>query len=150
VIVLTEAGEGWVERCRRDESFAAELEAKARDGLMDTALKHFPALKGKTPSYVKVGTPVGCNVRALNGCSYGLEAAGSRFTSHTHALRPRTKVEGLYLTGQDSFFPGIAGALLSARFTYAAITGDLFHVMSTEKSPLARALPEPESIRPAA
>jgi all-trans-retinol 13,14-reductase len=156
VIVLTEAGPDWVERCRTDAGFAAELEAKATEGLMDTAHKYLPALRGKTPAYMKVGTPVGCNVRALNGCSYGLEAAGSRFSHHTHALRPQTKVAGLYLTGQDSFFPGIAGAVMSARFTYAALSGDLLHVVSAEKSPLARALPrpesesDPESVRPAA
>src|SRR5581483_3765083 len=143
VIVLAEAGEGWVDRCQRDEGFAKQLHEKAHEGFLHTAHKHFPVLKGKTPSFVKVGTPVGCNVRALNGASYGLEAAGARFTTHTHALRPRTKIEGLYLTGQDSFFPGIAGALMSARVTYAALSGELLHIISQEKSPLQRALPEP-------
>jgi phytoene dehydrogenase-like protein len=150
IIVLTEAAPDWVERCRTDAGFKAELEAKATEGLFDTAYKYLPGVRGKTPSYLKVGTPVGCNVRALNGASYGLEAAGSRFSHHTHALRPQTKVAGLYLTGQDSFFPGIAGAVMSARFTYAALSNDFLHVISQEKSPLARALPEPESVRPAA
>src|SRR5262249_3069707 len=51
IIVLTEAGEDWVPKSRADAGFAAELEAKAREGLMDTALKHFPAIRGKTPSF---------------------------------------------------------------------------------------------------
>src|SRR5262249_51155418 len=97
VIVLAEAGEGWVKRSREDDGFRKELEARATEGLMDTALRHLPSIRGKTPAFMQVGTPVGCNPRALNGCSYGLEAAGERFLKFTHALRPQTRVEGLYL-----------------------------------------------------
>ncbi len=142
IIVLAEAGPGWVERAKHDEGFRHELEAKLHSGFFELAHRHFPALRGKTPSYVKVGTPVGCNVNARDGASYGLEASGDRFVRFTHALRPKTKVEGLYLTGQDAASPGIAGAMFSARFTYAAITGDIFHTLSKEASPLKRLLPE--------
>jgi all-trans-retinol 13,14-reductase len=141
IIVLSEAGEGWVERAKHDEGFRRELEAKIHDGFFERAERHFPQLKGKTPSYVKVGTPVGCNVNAKDGASYGLEASPDRFVRFTHALRPKTKIEGLYLTGQDSASPGIAGAMFSARFTYAAVTGDIFHTLSKEQSPLKRLLP---------
>lgn len=141
VIVLAEAGEGWVERAKTDEGFRRELEDKTREGFFELAHKHFPQLRGKTPSYVKIGTPVGCNVNAKDGASYGLEASPERFSRFTHLLRPQTKVEGLYLTGQDPASPGIAGAMFSARFTYAAVTGDIFHALSREPSPLKGTLP---------
>lgn len=141
VIVLAEAGPGWAERVKTDEGFRRELEEKTRESFLEVAQRHFPALRGKTPAYVKVGTPVGCNVNAKDGASYGLEASPERFSRFTHLLRPQTKIEGLYLTGQDPASPGIAGAMFSARFTYAAVTGDLFHTLSREPSPLKGQLP---------
>ena len=53
------------------------------------------------------------------GGFYGLETTPRRIMSD--ALRPRTPVPGLYLTGQDVLTPGIAGSLFSGMLTAAAI-----------------------------
>jgi all-trans-retinol 13,14-reductase len=53
------------------------------------------------------------------GGFYGLETTPRRILSD--ALRPRTPVPGLYLTGQDVLTPGIAGSLFSGMLTAAAI-----------------------------
>jgi hypothetical protein len=86
--------------------------------------KHFPALQGRTPAFTRAGVPMGCNPYAWQGCSLGLEPSGARFVDHTHWLRPRTPIKGLWLTGQDSFSPGFAGSMLGSRVTYTAMTGN--------------------------
>ena len=53
------------------------------------------------------------------GGFYGLETTPRRMMSD--ALRPRTPVPGLFLTGQDVLTPGIAGSLWSGILTAAAI-----------------------------
>jgi phytoene dehydrogenase-like protein len=67
---------------------------------------------------------MGCNPRAWKGSSLGLEPSADRFVKHTHWMRPRTTIDGLWLTGQDAFSAGFAGAMLSSRVTYAAMTGN--------------------------
>ena len=126
VIVLAEAGEGWLERCQKDPSFQQDLMGKAAEALRKVAEEEMPQLRGKTPSFVRTGVPVGCNPLARDGCSYGLEPSGPRFVEHAHWLHPRSAIKGLYITGQDAFAPGISGALMSARITYAAATGKLW------------------------
>lgn len=129
VCVLAEAPNEWVERCKTDVEFSRDLHAKLGDALLRVAQKHVPALRGKTPKLNMVGLPVGCNPRSWGGCSYGIEGSGERFVQHTHWLRHQTSIPGLYLTGQDPFAPGFAGALISARCAYAVITGDLFYML---------------------
>jgi len=53
------------------------------------------------------------------GGFYGLETTPRRMMSN--ALSPRTPVSGLFLTGQDTLTPGIAGSLWSGVLTAAAI-----------------------------
>ena len=93
--------------------------------------RHMPMLKGKTPKLVRAGVPMGCNPRAWHGCSLGLEPSGERFVEHTHWLRPKTLVDGLYLTGQDSFSAGFAGSMASARLTYSVLSKDWFFMLDT-------------------
>jgi all-trans-retinol 13,14-reductase len=52
---------------------------------------------------------------------YGLEHSPGRFAER--ALRPRTPIRGLFLTGQDVATCGIAGALASGYLTASAILG---------------------------
>jgi carboxypeptidase PM20D1 len=42
---------------------------------------------------------MGCNPRAWEACSLGLEPSADRFVKHTHWLRPKTAIENLWLTG---------------------------------------------------
>ncbi len=139
VAVLAEASPEWLARARKDAVFRQEAESLFGEELHKMAKRHFRALEGKTPRLLKMRMPVGCNPRAHMDASYGLEVGPDRFLKHTHWLRPKTKVDGLFLTGQDAFMPGIAGVLLSSRFSYAAITGDWLHLVSRGNGPPLRA-----------
>ncbi|MBW1757817.1 MAG: NAD(P)/FAD-dependent oxidoreductase [Deltaproteobacteria bacterium] len=128
VIVLAEAPYKWIQKCRTDEAFKKKFDAELADSLEQVALRRIPQLRGKKPVFRRAGTPLGCNPRAWESCSLGLEPSAERFLEHTHWLRPMTPIRGLYLTGQDVFTAGIAGAALGARLCYTAITGNWFHM----------------------
>lgn len=140
-VVLVELHDSWVKRAEVEPAFKAELETRFKAEALKLLEKHFPPLKGKTPKVVAVRSPMGCNLRAWNGCSYGLETSADRFLAHTHWLRPKTTIKGLFLVGQDAFMPGVAGVLIGARFAYGAITNDWLHLLTTETSSLAKSLP---------
>jgi phytoene dehydrogenase-like protein len=124
VVVLAEGIPAWVQRAKDEPQYRDELAAGLRENLMKIVHRHMPQLKGKTPKLVRSGIPMGCNPRAWHGCSLGLDPSGPRFVEHTHWLRPRTKIDGLWMTGQDVFSAGFAGAMLSSRVTYSAMTGN--------------------------
>lgn len=137
VVVLGEAPHAWVEECKRDAAFKERFESELRDALRARTCARIPQLAGKTPSYIRAGVPMGCNPRAWESCSLGLESSADRFVKHTHWLRPKTAVDNLWLTGQDAFSPGFAGAMLGSRVTYSAMTGDwLFLLKPTPLPPL--------------
>ena len=85
--------------------------------------KYYPKTKGKITSY-EVGTPLSNQfyLNAPNGEGYGLEANAYRF-SEGHLLKPKTYVEGLYLTGQDVCTLGFTGALMGGILTAHSILG---------------------------
>jgi all-trans-retinol 13,14-reductase len=58
------------------------------------------------------------------GGFYGVEATPRRMLSD--ALSARTPVDGLFLAGQDTLTPGIAGALMSGMLCAAAIDERVF------------------------
>ncbi|GMV43114.1 MAG: hypothetical protein AMXMBFR64_48300 [Myxococcales bacterium] len=124
VVVLAEAPYAWIERCQKDPAWKARFEADLEDRLFRAVYRHFPMLKDRTPAFKRTGVPMGCNPYAWQGCSLGLEPSGPRFVEHTHWLRPRTAVKGLWLTGQDGFSAGFAGSMLGSRVTYTALTGN--------------------------
>ena len=124
VVVLAEGIPDWVERAKQDTAFRDDFAAGLAENLMPIALRHMPELAGKTPKLSLSGVPMGCNPRAWHGCSLGLEPSADRFVKHTHWLRPRTSIKGLWMTGQDAFSPGFCGSMLSSRVTYAAMTGN--------------------------
>lgn len=124
VVVLAEGIPAWVQRAREDPAFGRELSKGVEENLLKIVHRHMPMLRGKTPTLVRSGIPMGCNPRAWHGCSLGLEPSGDRFVKHTHWLRPQTTIPGLWLTGQDSFSAGFAGSMMSSRITYSALTND--------------------------
>ncbi len=129
VIVLAEAPPHFVKQYREDPNFKQRFEKEVGENLEKIVFRHMPQLKDKKPSFKRVGVPMGCNIRAWEGCSLGLEPTGERFVYHTHWLRPQTKIRGLYLTGQDAFSAGFCGAMLSSRLCYSAITGNWFFML---------------------
>ena len=130
IVVLAEGIPAWVERAKKDPTFKAEFSASLAENLMKIAHRHMPALVGKTPKMIRSGIPMGCNPRAWHGCSLGLEPSGDRFVKHTHWLRPKTSIEGLWMTGQDAFSAGFAGSMIASRLTYSAITGDWLFMLN--------------------
>ena len=124
VVALAEGIPAWVERSKRDAMFRDDFRGAVTENLTKVVHRHMPELRGRTPTVVRAGLPMGCNPRAWSGCSLGLEPSGDRFVRHTHWLRPKTTIDGLWLTGQDSFSAGFAGAMMSSFLTYSAMTSD--------------------------
>ena len=88
----------------------------------------FPALVPLVV-YKELGTPLATAKFTAHekGGFYGLEMTPRRMMSD--ALRPRTPVDRLFLAGQDTLTPGIAGSLWSGVLTAAAIDPRVYSKM---------------------
>ena len=88
--------------------------------LMAQFARHFPAL-APLIVHAELSTPLSsvAFTGAEHGGVYGLEASPRRFASG--ALRAKTPVAGLYLTGQDVASAGIMGAMMGGVLAAAAL-----------------------------
>lgn len=102
-------------------AFKQDIEAQ----LMAFFAKKFPALAPMIV-YQELGTPLATAFFTGHekGGFYGVETTPRRVLSE--ALRARTPVPGLFLTGQDVMSPGIAGALYGGMLGAAAIDPRIF------------------------
>ncbi|XP_028842455.1 all-trans-retinol 13,14-reductase [Denticeps clupeoides] len=83
---------------------------------LDIVTQIYPKVKGRV-EYMDAGTPVTNQfyIAAPEGEIYGADHGIERFSPMATAMmRPQTPVKNLYLTGQDVFVCGLAGALAGA------------------------------------
>jgi len=103
------------------EAFKAEVEAKAFAQIE----AYFPEL-AEMVVFMELATPfsVVSTTGHRNGAFYGVEATPKRMLSD--ALRMKTPIDGLYLSGQDVTTPGIPSALWSGLLCAANIEPKVF------------------------
>lgn len=99
-----------------------ELKASFTERLLDHLYQHAPKTKGRV-RLAELGTPLSTRHFANhpNGETYGLAHTPLRF--ETRALRPRTGIPGLFLTGVDVAVCGIGGALASGYLAASCVLG---------------------------
>jgi all-trans-retinol 13,14-reductase len=102
---------------------------KYKEEIKEKILKHigpiYPEIKDNI-DFVSVSTPLTYNYyfKSIKGEAYGLEMNLERLTPFvSDALAPTTPINGLFLSGQDSFTLGFTGAINSSLATYAHMEG---------------------------
>ncbi|XP_049600053.1 all-trans-retinol 13,14-reductase isoform X1 [Syngnathus scovelli] len=91
---------------------------------LQVVLEVFPKITKDKVEYIDAGTPVTNThyIGAPKGEIYGADHGMERFTPELSAnMRPQTAFKNLYLTGQDVFVCGFAGALAGALVCGSAI-----------------------------
>ena len=111
-------GSTWGKRGEEYETFKAELGERLLAHLYDK----LPQVKGKV-DYYEVSTPQTTNWFSAYqyGELYGLEHTAERLKQHW--LGPRTPINGLWMTGQDTLTCGVTGAMMSGMLTTTAMVG---------------------------
>ncbi|MBB5211301.1 phytoene desaturase family protein [Microbulbifer hydrolyticus] len=106
---------------KRGEEYEA-LKQQFSERLLEHLFKHFPQLRGQV-DYCELSTPLStrhfCEYR--RGEIYGLDHDPDRFAQTW--LRPKTRIPGLYLTGQDIMSCGVAGAMFGGLVTAQSLLG---------------------------
>ncbi len=111
-------GSTWGKRGDDYEAFKNELGERLMRHLYDK----LPQLEGKV-DYFEVSTPQSTNWFSgyQHGELYGLDHTPERLQQNW--LGPRTRIPGLWLTGQDTLTCGVTGAMMAGMLTTMAIVG---------------------------
>ncbi|MEJ6744145.1 MAG: NAD(P)/FAD-dependent oxidoreductase [Porticoccaceae bacterium] len=106
---------------KRGDDYEA-LKADLSERMLAALYKQLPHLQGKI-DYSEVSTPLSTNhfCRYKQGEAYGLAHTKARFEQEW--LTPKTRVKGLYLTGQDLISCGVVGALMAGMVTAMSVIG---------------------------
>ena len=106
---------------KRGDDYDA-LKAELGERLMQYVYDKLPQLKGKV-DYYEVSTPLstGWFSGYRQGELYGLEHTSERLQQKW--LGPRTRIPGLWLTGQDVLTCGVTGAMMAGVLTTVAMVG---------------------------
>ncbi|MGW2369719.1 phytoene desaturase family protein [Streptomyces sp. NPDC001667] len=96
---------------KRGDAYLAEKERISKE-LLATLYRHLPHLEDKV-TYYELATPLSAEHFGgwPNGTLYGFAINHDNLLRHRNWLRPRTKVPGLYISGQDALSGGFIGAL---------------------------------------
>lgn len=108
----------WGKRGDDYEAFKAQLGER----LMAVLYEKLPQLRGRV-DYYEVSTPLSTEYFCSYGRGelYGIDHDSTRFRQDW--LGPRTRVRGLWLTGQDVLTCGVTGAMMAGVLTTTAIVG---------------------------
>jgi phytoene dehydrogenase-like protein len=117
----------WVEQWadkpwgKRGDDYDALKEAFSQR-LLEKLYEKMPHLRGKI-DYYELSTPLSTQFFCWyeKGEIYGLDHDPKRFEQTW--LRPKTDIEGLYLTGQDIMTCGVVGAMIGGLMTAVSIGG---------------------------
>jgi all-trans-retinol 13,14-reductase len=111
----------WGKRPEEYQAFKDKLEGQ----MLAQLWKHLPKLKDISV-YHEFSTPLSTvhYCRTLHGAIYGLAPTPERFKCQ--ALRPKTPIKGLYLSGQDIGTLGVVGAMMGGFLTAAHLRPTLF------------------------
>ena len=126
------------------------LKQQLTDRLLASLYDKLPQLRGQI-DYCELSTPLSTDYFAgyRQGEMYGLKHDPSRFDQDW--LRPKTRIKGLYLTGQDILTCGVGGAMFGGLLTALSVLGvrgaRLLKLFATDQ-PSSRS--QPEAARPAA
>lgn len=106
---------------KRGEDYDA-FKARLGERLMAVLYEKLPQLRGKV-DYFEVSTPLSTNWFGAyqRGELYGLDHDPARFDQDW--LSPRTRIKGLWLTGQDVVTCGIVGAMMAGVLTSLSVAG---------------------------
>ncbi|GGE69226.1 phytoene dehydrogenase [Streptosporangium jomthongense] len=106
---------------KRGDDYEAKKEEYAQR-LLAKLYEKFPHLEGKV-DYYELSTPLSTDYfcRYSEGEIYGLDHTPDRF--ELDWLKPKTRIPGLYLTGQDIMTCGVVGAMLGGLLTTIAVSG---------------------------
>ena len=110
--------ETWGQRGDDYEAFKQEFGER----LMETLYDKVPEARGKV-DYWEVSTPLSTNWFGgyQRGELYGLAHTGERLEQDW--LRPKTRIPGLWLTGQDILTCGVTGAMMAGMITTMSLVG---------------------------
>ena len=106
---------------KRGEDYEAKKDAYAQR-LLEKLYEKMPHLRGKV-DYYELSTPLSTDYfcRYSTGEIYGLDHTPERFEQDW--LKPKTRLPGLYLTGQDIMTCGVVGAMIGGLLTPVAVSG---------------------------
>ncbi|MBN3296500.1 RETST reductase, partial [Amia calva] len=114
---------------KRGEDYK-ELKESFIKSILEVVVEIFPQIKDKI-EFVDAGTPVTHQyyIAAPRGEIYGCDHGLARFNPELSvAIRPETPIKNLFLTGQDVFVCGFAGALAGALTCGSAILKRNLHL----------------------
>ena len=111
-------GSTWGKRGYEYERFKADLGER----MLEHLYARLPQLRGKI-NYYEVSTPQSTNWFSgyQRGELYGLDHTTERLQQDW--LGPRTRIPGLWLTGQDTLTCGVTGAMMAGMLTTMALVG---------------------------